>query len=96
MKVKEALLQQLVVDGLSVIFGNPGSTEEGLIDVVGRNGAINYVLGLQEASVVAMADGWARVTRRPAIVQLHSAVGLSNGMGVLYEAYRSHTPLVPK
>jgi len=94
MKVKEALLQQLVVDGLSVIFGNPGSTEEGLIDVVGRNGAINYVLGLQEASVVAMADGWARVTRRPAIVQLHSAVGLGNGIGVLYEAYRSHTPLV--
>lgn len=94
MKAKEGLLQQLIADGLTEIFGNPGSTEEGLIDAIGRNGRINYILGLQEASVMAMADGWARVKRKPAVVQLHAAVGLGNAMGVMYEAHRSHTPLL--
>jgi len=94
MKGKDALIQQLIADGLTEIFGNPGSTEEGILDAIGRNSSINYVLGLQEASVMAMADGWARVKRKPAVVQLHAAVGLGNGMGVMYEANRSHTPLL--
>jgi benzoylformate decarboxylase len=94
MKGKEALLHQFQADGLHVIFGNPGSSEESLIEAIGRFDGIEYVLGLQEASVVAMADGWARVARKPAGVQVHSAVGLGNAMGVLYDAYRSHTPMV--
>jgi thiamine pyrophosphate-dependent acetolactate synthase large subunit-like protein len=90
----DALLLQLKADGLDVVFGNPGSTEEGFLEAVGRNPGIRYVLGLQEASVAAMADGWARTNRRAAICQVHAAVGLGNAMGVLYEAGRSHTPMV--
>lgn len=91
---KEALLRQLHADGVSVIFGNPGSVEESFLAAVRAFGKIEYVMGLQEASVAAMADGYARVARKPAIVQLHSAVGLGNAVGVLYEANRSHTPMV--
>lgn len=93
-KLKDALLRQFLVDGLDVVFGNPGSTEENFLQAVGENHEITYVLGLQEASVAAMADGWARVARKPAICQIHSAVGLGNAMGVLYEASRSHTPML--
>src|SRR5262249_38734155 len=91
---KEAFLHQLKEDGIDVIFGNPGTTEESLLDAIGHFEGIKYVLGLQEASVVAMADGWARMKRKPAAVQLHSSVGLGNAMGILYEASRSHTPMV--
>ena len=94
LSAKNAMLRQLYLDHVSVIFGNPGSVEEGFLAAVGQYGRIEYVLGLQEASVAAMADGYARVTHRPAVVQLHSAVGLGNGIGVLYEANRSHTPMV--
>ena len=57
------------------MFGNPGSTEEGLLDEVSHFPDIDYVLGLQEAALVCMADGYAQATQRPAVVQLHSASG---------------------
>lgn len=93
-KARDALLNQLKVCGINVIFGNPGSTEENFLEAVNEHCEIKYVLGLQEASVAAMADGWARSTRKPAVCQIHSAVGLGNAMGVLYQAHRSHTPMV--
>jgi benzoylformate decarboxylase len=93
-KVRDAFLRQLKREGLGVIFGNPGSTEENLLKAIGEDREIRYILGLQEASVAAMADGWARVTGKPAVCQIHSAVGLGNAMGILYEAFRSHTPMV--
>lgn len=93
-KARDALLRQFMVDGIDAIFGNPGSTEESFLKAVSECSGITYYMGLQEASVVAMADGWARVARKPAICQIHSAVGLGNAMGVLYEAFRAHTPMV--
>ena len=93
-KVKDALLRQFQADGIDVIFGNPGSTEENFLQAVGENPGIRYVPGLQEASVAAMADGWARTTHKTAVCQIHSAVGLGNAMGVMYEAFRSHTPML--
>jgi len=93
-KARDALLRQLICDGMNVVFGNPGSTEENFLEAVGENTDITYIMGLQEASVAAMADGWARVSRKPAVCQIHSAVGLGNAMGVLYEAQRSHTPMI--
>jgi benzoylformate decarboxylase len=90
----QKLLDQLRVDGLTTIFGNPGSSEEGLLDEIGRTPEIRYVLGLQEAAVVAMADGYAQATGRPAIVQLHTGVGLGSGLGGIYHAWRRQTPLV--
>ncbi|MFZ0257201.1 MAG: thiamine pyrophosphate-binding protein, partial [Gammaproteobacteria bacterium] len=58
------LLEQLRADGLTTIFGNPGSSEEGLLDEIARTPAIRYLLVMQEAALVCMADGYAQATRR--------------------------------
>src|SRR5688572_2728570 len=89
------LLEQLQADGVTHIFGNPGSSEEGLLDEISRFPAINYILGLQEASVVLTANGHALATRRPTIVLLHSGVGLGNALGSIYHVFRmQRAPLV--
>ncbi|GAB2490593.1 thiamine pyrophosphate-binding protein [Streptosporangium sandarakinum] len=89
-----ALLEQLRADGMTTIFGNPGTVEQGLLDALSSAGDFRYVLGLAEAPVVGLADGYARATRRPTLVQLHSGVGLGNGIGMMYQAMRGHAPLV--
>ena len=90
--VREATYAMLGEVGMTTIFGNPGSTELRLF----RDwpGDFSYVLGLQEATVVAMADGFARARRDAALVNLHSAAGLGHGLGSLFTAYRNQTPLV--
>ena len=55
---------------------------------------IDYVLGLQEASVIGMADGYAQATRNAGFVNLHSAAGVGNALGNIYTAHRNQTPLV--
>ena len=67
--------------GLTTIFGNPGSTEETFQQEF--PGDFRYILALQEASAIAMADAFAQVTRRPALVNLHSSAGVGNAMGNL-------------
>jgi len=78
--------------GLTTVFGNPGSTEQTFL----RDfpGDFTYVLALQEASALAMADGFAQATGRPALVNLHTAAGTGNAMGSLVAAYKSNTPLI--
>ncbi len=99
MKCREALVQQLNTDGFKYIFGNPGTVEQGFLGEI-RNSreknpaSIEYVLSLQESIAVAMADGYARAAGAPAIIQLHSGVGLGNGIGMLYQAKRGGSPLV--
>ncbi len=88
------LLEQIHADGVVHLFGNPGSSEEGFVDEVYRFPEIQYVLGLQEAAVVCMADGYAQSSQRPAVVQLHSGVGLGNAIGSLYHAVRKRSPMV--
>jgi len=77
---------------LTTFFGNPGSTEQTFL----RNfpDDFTYVLALQEASVVAMADAFAQVTGKPALVNVHTAAGLGNAMGSLVAAYDAKTPLI--
>lgn len=89
-----ALLEQLVAEGARYLFGNPGTVEEGFLDAMRAVPGLQYILGLQETVAVAMADGHARATGRPAFVQLHSGVGLGNGIGMLYQAKRGNSPLV--
>jgi benzoylformate decarboxylase len=67
--------------GLTTIFGNPGSTEQPFLKNFPRD--FQYVLGLQEASAVAMADGFAQATRRPVLVNLHTSAGTGKGHGQL-------------
>ncbi|MCG7210555.1 benzoylformate decarboxylase [Streptomyces arenae] len=78
--------------GLTTVFGNPGSTEQPFLQEFPED--FTYVLGLQEASVIAMADTFAQVTGRPALVNLHSSAGMGNAMGNLVAAYHGNTPLI--
>ncbi|MEU5029195.1 benzoylformate decarboxylase [Streptomyces milbemycinicus] len=78
--------------GLTTVFGNPGSTEQPFLQEFPDDFA--YVLALQEASVIAMADGFAQVTGRPALVNVHSSAGLGNALGNLVAAYHAGTPLI--
>ena len=93
-KVAHDLLDILADEGVTHIFGNPGSTELPLMDALVDRTDIRYILGMQEATVVAMADGYALKTGRPAFVNLHTAGGLGNAMGALVASQTSRTPLV--
>lgn len=89
-----ALFEQLRADGVRFLFGNPGTVEQGFLDALGSVPEIGYIATLQETVAVGIADGYARAGRRPAVVQLHSGVGLGNGIGMMYQAKRGHAPLV--
>ncbi|MFD5566149.1 benzoylformate decarboxylase [Kitasatospora griseola] len=78
--------------GLTTVFGNPGSTEEPFLQDFPSD--FRYVLALQEASAITMADAFAQVTGRPALVNLHSSAGTGNAIGNLVAAYHAHTPLI--
>ena len=77
---------------LTTVFGNPGSTEQTFLQQFPDD--FTYVLGLQEASVLAMADGFAQSTGKPALVNVHTAAGTGNAMGNLVAASRANTPLI--
>ncbi len=91
---RDVLLDVLRTEGVTHVFGNPGSTELPLIDALADADDIHYVLALQEATVVAMADGYAQATGRPAFLNLHTSAGLGNAIGNLTNARANHTPLV--
>lgn len=90
--VKQATFELLRAFGIKRMFGNPGSTELPFLSDWPDD--IDYVLGLQEASVVGMADGYAQATRNAAFVNLHSAAGVGNALGNIYTAHRNQTPMV--
>lgn len=90
--VKQATLDLLRAFGIDRVFGNPGSTELPFLSDWPDD--IDYVLALQEASAVGMADGYAQATRNAAFVNLHSAAGVGNALGNIYTAHRNQTPLV--
>jgi benzoylformate decarboxylase len=90
----EVLLEILQSEGVQYIFGNPGTTELPLMDALLQAPALKYILSLQEATAVAMADGYAQAARRPGFLNLHTAGGLGHGMGNLLNASVSQTPLV--
>jgi benzoylformate decarboxylase len=90
--VRDATYDVLRANGLTTIFGNVGSTEETFLENFPSD--FRYVLGLQEASVIATADGFAQATRRPALVNLHTGAGVGNAMGNLITAFQNKTPLI--
>ncbi len=90
--VRHAVIELLRRLRMTTIFGNPGSTELGLLRELPDD--FRYVLGLQEAVVLGMADGHAQATRNAAFVNLHSAAGVGHAMGNLFTAFKNRTPLV--
>src|SRR5918997_3608914 len=90
--VREITFDVLRRLGVRTIFGNPGSTELPFLKDFPEDFA--YVLGLQEATVLAMAEGYAQGSGRASLVNLHTAPGLGNAMGAMVTAYHNKTPLV--
>jgi benzoylformate decarboxylase len=78
--------------GLTTIVGNPGSTEEPFLQDLPAD--FTYIMALQEASVVGIADGLSQGLRRPVIVNVHTGAGLGNAMGCILTAYQNKTPLI--
>ncbi len=93
-RAAHAVLAVLRARGVRVLFGLPGSTEAALLDALREAPDLRYVLTLQEGAAVAMADGYARATRGPAVVNLHTTVGTLAGLSLLYNAWRDRVPLV--
>jgi benzoylformate decarboxylase len=90
--VQDVTYQLLREFGLTTIFGNVGSTEETFLKNFPSD--FRYILALQEASVIGLADGYAQATRRPALVNVHTGAGLGNAMANLLTAFQNKTPLI--
>ncbi len=90
--VREATLDLFRRHGMTTMFGNPGSTELPMLADFPDD--FRYVLGLQEAVAVGMADGYAQASGTVGHVNLHTAPGLGNGMGAIFNAQANHTPLL--
>lgn len=88
------IIEQFLADGMTYMFGNPGTVEQGFLDALENYPQMKYILTLQESVAVLIADGYARATKKPTLVQLHSTPGVGNGIGALYQAMRGHSPLV--
>ncbi len=91
---RSAFIELLKAEGITQMFGNPGTTELPIMHALADHPDVGYVLGLQEAVVVAMADGYARASGRLAACNVHVAPGLGNAIGALYTAHVSGTPLI--
>ncbi|BBC71842.1 conserved hypothetical protein [Altererythrobacter sp. B11] len=88
--VREAAFKVFQHFGVDRLFGNPGSTELPMLKAM----PFPYVMGLNEAVVVGMADGYARASGRPALVNLHSSAGTGHSLGNLFTAYKNNAPVV--
>jgi benzoylformate decarboxylase len=91
---RAAFLQLLIDEGVTHLFGNPGTTELAIMEAVPQFPQLKYVLGLQESVVLGMADGFARASNKLVAVNLHCTPGLGHAMGALYNAKFSGSPLI--
>jgi benzoylformate decarboxylase len=90
--VRDATLDLFRAHGMTTMFGNPGSTELPMLADFPAD--FRYVLGLQEAVVVGMADGFAQASGKTTVVNLHTAPGVGNAMGAIFNAQANHSPLL--
>src|SRR2546426_9545860 len=93
MNVAAVLMEILRAAGVRYLFGNPGPTELPFLDALPDSG-LEYVLGLQEATAVAAADGYAQASGQVGVVNVHVAPGLANSLSILHNAARAKTPLL--
>src|SRR6476619_153166 len=90
--VREVAFELFRARGMTTMFGNPGSTELPMLAEFPDD--FTYVLGLQEAVVVGMADGYAQASGKPTVVNLHTAPGVGNAMGAIFNAQANKSPLL--
>ena len=91
---RDAFLSLLVDEGVTHLFGNPGTTELPIMHALSDHTSLTYVLGLQESVVVAMADGFSRASGKLTACNVHVAPGLGNALGAIYNANLSGSPLI--
>ena len=91
---KEALAQILLAEGVEVVFGIPGATEVQFMDMMAAHPEIRYVLCLHELVAVGMAEGYARTSGRPGVLNLHTGTGLAAGLALLSNAREGGVPLI--
>ncbi len=91
---KQALLEMLKAEGVEYIFGNPGTSEGPIIDLLGDYPELRYILTLQESVAVGMGEAYARATGRASFVSLHVDSGLANGIALMLDALNTGTPMV--
>ena len=90
----ESLIRTAVAAGVDVCFANPGTTEMPLVAALDATPGIRAVLGVFEGVCTGAADGYGRMTGRPALTLLHLGPGFANGIANLHNARRAHTPVV--
>ncbi|MCH9808041.1 MAG: acetolactate synthase large subunit [Alphaproteobacteria bacterium] len=90
----DCVVKTLMAGGIDVCFANPGTSEMALVAALDRSPGMKCVLGLFEGVVTGAADGYARMTRKPAATLLHCGPGLANGLANLHNAKRARSPLV--
>ena len=90
--VRDASFELFRERGMTTIFGNPGSTELPMLGPFPED--FRYVLGLQEAVAVGMADGFAQASGNVTHVNLHTAPGVGNGVGAIFNARANRAPLL--
>ena len=91
---KRALLEMLKAEGVKYIFGNPGTSEGPIIDLLGDYPEFRYILALQESVAVGMGESYARATGTASFVSLHVDSGLANGIALMLDALNTGTPMV--
>jgi len=90
----ESLVHTLLGSGVEVCFANPGTSEMHFVAALDRIPGMRCVLGLQENVVTGMADGYFRMTRKPAATLLHCGPGLANGLANIHNARRARSGMV--
>ena len=91
---KRALLEMLKAEGVEYIFGNPGTSEGPIIDMLGDYPEFKYILTLQESVAMGMGESYARATGTASFVSLHVDSGLANGIALMLDALNTGTPMV--
>ena len=91
---KQALLEMLKAEGVKHIFGNPGTSEAPIMDMLGDFPELKYILTLQESVAMGMGESYARATEKPSLVMLHVDSGLANGITIMLDALNTGTPMV--
>ncbi len=93
-KGRQIFMETLLAEGVKYLFGNPGTTESPILDALFDYPQMQYIVSLQEAVAVSMADAYAQASNTVGVVNLHVAPGLGNGLGSVYNAWEGKTPLI--
>jgi benzoylformate decarboxylase len=91
---RSAFIELLKQEGVTHLFGNPGTTELPIMHALGDHPDMTFVMSMHESLVVGMADGYARASGKLGAANVHVAPGLGNAMGSLFNAKYTNTPIL--